>query len=188
MSDQSWRQARPPAQPAGWYTDPQSPARLRYFDGSAWTENTTVIDANAARVPATSAAPSRPSPPAVASPSTGGWSAAASPALRGPAPARGPRRAADPEIQRVVAVAVALVAAVGPLLVLAVAQAVVRSSSVLAAGAAGALSVACLLAGVWLRRHADPRQTTRTWALVAVCAASAWLAMLVTVTALTLLR
>jgi uncharacterized RDD family membrane protein YckC len=30
----------PPAQPAGWYDDPSGQARLRYWDGSAWTEHT----------------------------------------------------------------------------------------------------------------------------------------------------
>jgi uncharacterized RDD family membrane protein YckC len=38
-------QAPPPApaqsQPAGWYEDPQRQARLRYWDGSAWTQHTS---------------------------------------------------------------------------------------------------------------------------------------------------
>jgi uncharacterized RDD family membrane protein YckC len=29
------------AQPAGWYADPQGQARLRYWDGAAWTEHTS---------------------------------------------------------------------------------------------------------------------------------------------------
>ncbi|MEA2352254.1 MAG: hypothetical protein QOJ14_668 [Thermoleophilaceae bacterium] len=29
-----------PTQPAGWYADPSGQARLRYWDGSAWTEHT----------------------------------------------------------------------------------------------------------------------------------------------------
>jgi uncharacterized RDD family membrane protein YckC len=33
--------APPPAQPAGWYADPSGQARLRYWDGSAWTEHTS---------------------------------------------------------------------------------------------------------------------------------------------------
>ena len=28
------------AAPAGWYQDPQGQARLRYWDGRAWTEHT----------------------------------------------------------------------------------------------------------------------------------------------------
>ena len=33
----------PPAVPLppGWYDDPESPHRLRYFDGAAWTERTS---------------------------------------------------------------------------------------------------------------------------------------------------
>lgn len=31
----------PPAQPAGWYADPSGQARLRYWDGAAWTEHTS---------------------------------------------------------------------------------------------------------------------------------------------------
>lgn len=27
--------------PAGWYSDPQGLARMRYFDGSRWTEHTS---------------------------------------------------------------------------------------------------------------------------------------------------
>ncbi|HEX8073426.1 MAG TPA: DUF2510 domain-containing protein, partial [Thermoleophilaceae bacterium] len=27
--------------PAGWYPDPQGQARLRYWDGGAWTEQTS---------------------------------------------------------------------------------------------------------------------------------------------------
>ena len=38
-------QAAPPAQsagpPAGWYPDPQGQARLRYWDGHAWTDQTS---------------------------------------------------------------------------------------------------------------------------------------------------
>jgi uncharacterized RDD family membrane protein YckC len=30
-----------PAQPAGWYADPSGQTRLRYWDGSAWTEHTS---------------------------------------------------------------------------------------------------------------------------------------------------
>ena len=30
-----------PAQPAGWYADPSGQARLRYWDGAAWTEHTS---------------------------------------------------------------------------------------------------------------------------------------------------
>jgi uncharacterized RDD family membrane protein YckC len=33
--------APPSAQPAGWYEDPQRQARLRYWDGSAWTQHTS---------------------------------------------------------------------------------------------------------------------------------------------------
>jgi hypothetical protein len=37
--------AQPPAggpgQPAGWYPDPQGQARVRYWDGSAWTDHTS---------------------------------------------------------------------------------------------------------------------------------------------------
>lgn len=29
--------------PAGWYADPFQPSRLRYFDGSAWTDHTTAV-------------------------------------------------------------------------------------------------------------------------------------------------
>jgi hypothetical protein len=29
-----------PGQPAGWYPDPQGRARVRYWDGSAWTDHT----------------------------------------------------------------------------------------------------------------------------------------------------
>jgi uncharacterized protein DUF2510 len=29
------------AQPAGWYDDPEEPARLRYWSGSTWTEHTS---------------------------------------------------------------------------------------------------------------------------------------------------
>lgn len=32
----------PPPVPPGWYDDPESPLRLRYYDGSDWTEHTTV--------------------------------------------------------------------------------------------------------------------------------------------------
>ena len=31
------------ATPAGWYTDPQMPAQLRYWDGAAWTAATAVL-------------------------------------------------------------------------------------------------------------------------------------------------
>ncbi|MBA3421799.1 MAG: DUF2510 domain-containing protein [Thermoleophilaceae bacterium] len=31
----------PPAPAADWYSDPRSEARLRYWDGAAWTEHTT---------------------------------------------------------------------------------------------------------------------------------------------------
>jgi hypothetical protein len=30
-----------PAQPAGWYEDPQRQARLRYWDGTSWTQHTS---------------------------------------------------------------------------------------------------------------------------------------------------
>lgn len=32
----------PPSVPPGWYDDPENPLRLRYFDGSDWTDHTTV--------------------------------------------------------------------------------------------------------------------------------------------------
>jgi hypothetical protein len=49
----------PPAVPLapGWYDDPESPARLRYFDGAAWTERTSDRTA-AASVPQPTPAPS----------------------------------------------------------------------------------------------------------------------------------
>ena len=33
--------AQPPQQPEGWYPDPHGQARLRYWDGSAWTQHTS---------------------------------------------------------------------------------------------------------------------------------------------------
>ena len=34
-------QGGPQAQPAGWHPDPQGQARLRYWDGSSWTDHTS---------------------------------------------------------------------------------------------------------------------------------------------------
>ena len=35
------QQSRPGAIPMGWHDDPQDPSRLRYHDGSDWTDRTT---------------------------------------------------------------------------------------------------------------------------------------------------
>lgn len=29
--------------PAGWYADPYQPSRMRYFDGTVWTDRTTLV-------------------------------------------------------------------------------------------------------------------------------------------------
>src|ERR1700722_16840931 len=40
----------PNAQP-GWYTDPQSPAQLRFWDGTCWTERTSPAAAPSMQAP-----------------------------------------------------------------------------------------------------------------------------------------
>jgi hypothetical protein len=36
-------EGRGPQQPAGWYSDPQSPGSQRYWDGNQWTEHTSGV-------------------------------------------------------------------------------------------------------------------------------------------------
>lgn len=45
MADQEGPQA-----PAGWYPDPETPGRQRYWDGTAWTEHTAPGPGSAPRV------------------------------------------------------------------------------------------------------------------------------------------
>ncbi|WP_223402256.1 DUF2510 domain-containing protein [Occultella gossypii] len=71
--------------PAGWFPDPEGQDRLRYWDGTAWTENYAPRPAGAAPTADASAAPTTPATPAPTTPAPA--VAAAASAVAAPAPA-----------------------------------------------------------------------------------------------------
>ncbi|QIS41057.1 DUF2510 domain-containing protein [Clavibacter capsici] len=60
-----------PSTPAGWYADPAGSDRLRWWDGTRWTDHLTDAPTATAAAPAPAATPDRPHVPPVAPPAYG---------------------------------------------------------------------------------------------------------------------
>lgn len=100
--------------PAGWFPDPEDPANLRYWDGTAWTEHRHPVDpAGAPVAPTVDAAPAAaPAPQFAYSPTAGAAPGYAAP--YGAAPAYG---AAPQNVLALVGLILAIVGAVLGLIV-----------------------------------------------------------------------
>ncbi len=125
--------------PAGWFDDPTSPGRLRYWDGSSWTEwvsvnGQTVSEPIGAPMPAATGAPTgsgpipeavqqvEPTPGIQAAPAAGGWG--------GFGEAAGPQGTVDYPLAALGRIGLALIAIAGVLTAVSANQEATRAADV----------------------------------------------------------